>query len=116
MKTSRRFPAFIAYLLPVIGWLIVVLFYRKNPFAMFHLRQAIGLFMFLLIMFGGWAVVAWVIAWIPYMAALSAALFTMVIVSYIYGVVIWIMGMRNALNERVVYLPVFGRIANQLPI
>jgi len=115
MNSSGRIPAIIAYL-PVIGWIIVYLFFRKNPFAMFHLRQAIGLVLFLLLIFLVWAGVAWMIAWIPYMAALSAALFTMVIVVVIFGAFVWVMGIKNAFNHRVLYLPVFGRMANRLPI
>lgn len=115
MDTPKRFPAFIAYLLPVVGWLYVILFERKNPFAMFHARQALGLLLFLAAVFGGWAVAGYILALIPYVAVLSVVLFTLVIVAYIAGFVIWIIGMANALQGKVALLPLFGRIANGLP-
>ena len=49
MNTSNRFSAFIAYLLPVVGWLYVWLFRRKDSFAIYHLRQSIALVLLLLI-------------------------------------------------------------------
>jgi len=111
-----RLPAVLAYLVPVIGWLYVFFFHRKNVLAVYHLRQAIGLVLFLLGVVAGWAVIAWVLAWIPYMAVVSVALFALVIAAYLYGVVLWIMGLTNALSNRLAPLPLFGRWANRLPI
>ena len=116
MSRTSRFPAVVIYLLPVIGWLYVFSFQRKNPLAMYHLRQSIGLFLFLVAVIAGWAVIAWVLVWIPYMGALGAALFTMVIAAFLYGIVAWILGLFYALNKRVVPLPGVGRWASHLPI
>lgn len=116
MSSSSRFPAVMAYLIPVIGWLYVFSFHRKNALAMYHLRQSIGLFLFLGATIVGWAVIAWVLAWIPYMGALGAALFTIVMAAYLFGIVAWILGLINALTKRVAPLPGFGRWANRLPI
>lgn len=108
--------AAIAYI-PVIGWLYAFLTQRRDPFVMFHLRQGIGLVLFLIGAVVVWAVVSWVIAWIPYMAVIAVALFTIVIVVYLYGFIAWIMGMNNALKNRSVTLPFFGEWANRrLPI
>jgi uncharacterized membrane protein len=106
----------VAYLIPVIGWLYVFFFQRKNTLAMYHLRQSIGLFLFLIAAIAGWAVIAWVLAWIPYMGALGAALFTLVIAAYLFGIVAWILGLINALNKQVVPLPGFGQWADRLPM
>jgi uncharacterized membrane protein len=106
----------LAYLVPVIGWLYVFFFQRKNVLAVYHVRQAIGLVLFLIGVVVGWAVIAWVLAWIPYMAVVSVALFALVIAAYLYGVVLWIMGLINALSNRLAPLPLFGRWANRLPI
>ncbi len=116
MSRLSRLPAVLAYLLPVIGWLYVLFFQRKNILAIYHLRQSIGLFLFLAGTMAGWAAIAWVLAWIPYMAALSMALFTIVIAAYLYGIVAWILGLINALSNRLAPLPWFGRWANRLPI
>jgi uncharacterized membrane protein len=101
---------------PVIGWLYVLLTQRSNPLAVFHLKQSIGLFLFLIGVLVTWMIVAYVLAWLPLMAALGAALFTVVMVAYLYGAVAWIMGLINALNNRATPLPVFGQWANRLPI
>jgi uncharacterized membrane protein len=116
MNKSSRLPAVLAYLLPVIGWLYVFFFQRKNSLAVYHLRQSIGLVLFLAGAAVSWIVVGWIIAWIPYAAVLSIALFAIVITAYIYGIIAWIMGMNNAFKELQVPLPLFGQWANRLPI
>ncbi len=116
MDTSQRVPAFISYLLPVIGPLYVVLFKRKDAYAIFHARQSLGLVLFLIATFAAWAVFSYILAFIPFAAVLGVALFTIVIVAVLYGVILWIIGMLNALNGRVVLMPIFGRLANSLPL
>jgi uncharacterized membrane protein len=116
MSQSSRLSAVLAYLIPVVGWLYVFLFQRGNTFAVFHLRQAIGLFLFLLAALLIWAVIGWVLAWIPFMAALSIGLFTLVIAAYFYGVVVWILGIIHALRNQSTPLPLFGQWADRLPI
>jgi uncharacterized membrane protein len=114
--STPRISAFVAYLLPIFGWLYVILFQRKSAYAVFHTRQAIGLFIFLLIVFGAWIVVGYVLAWIPFGFIVSMALFTMVITAFIYGIIAWVIGMVNALKGKVALLPIFGKIANNLPL
>lgn len=110
-----RLTAAFAYV-PVVGWLVVFLFQRGNPLAMYHLRQSIGLVVFLLALTAGWAVVGWIIAWIPYAFILSIALFALVMVVYCLSVVILFMGLRNALRASLASLPLFGGWADRLPI
>lgn len=116
MSRSSRLPAVLAYLIPVIGWLYVLAFQRKNLLAIYHLRQSIGLFLFLVAALAGWAVIAWVLAWIPYMDVVGIALFAVVIAAYLYGILAWILGLINALRRRLTPLPLFGRWASRLPI
>ena len=115
MSGSSRLAAALAYL-PVVGWLYVFLFQRQNRLAVYHLRQSIGLIVYLIAALAVWAVVGWVLAWIPFMAILSVALFTLVIAAYLYGFVAWILGIVNALNNRLNPLPGFGEWASRLPI
>lgn len=115
MSQASRFPAVFAYI-PVVGWLYVLLLQRQNRFAVFHVKQSIGLFLFLLATLIIWAIVAWLLAWIPYVAAVSAGLFTLVIAAYLYGFVAWILGIINALRNRQTQLPWFGAWASRLPI
>jgi uncharacterized membrane protein len=114
-NTSQRYPAVIAYLLPVIGWVYVYLFQRTNSFARFHLKQAVGLFLGLLAAFVAWAVVAWILAWIPYGSVFAVALFTLVMTAVIAGFFFWIGGMINAARGQVEYIPLVGEAANRLP-
>ncbi len=114
-ETIKRFPALLAYLLPVVGWIYILIFERKNLFVMFHLKQSIGLFGFLVSVATGWTVLAWLIAMIPYGFILSVSLFTLVIAALIFGVIAWILGLLNVLRGKVAFLPLVGRKAYQLP-
>ncbi len=116
MNPSNRISAFIAYLLPVVGWLYVGLFRRKDDFAMYHLRQAIALLFVLAIAFAGWAIAAWAVAWIPYGFVFSMALFALVIAAGLGIGVAWIIGMLNALRGRKVPAPFAGGIARRAPL
>jgi uncharacterized membrane protein len=114
MSTSRV-SAVLAYI-PLIGWLYVYLTQRKDLLAMYHLRQSIGLFLFLFGVLAGWAVVGWVLAWIPYLAIVSVALFSIVLGAYLLGAVAWVLGLINALTNKLAPLPLFGKWASRLPI
>ena len=116
MNTSSRLAAVLAYLLPVLGWLYVFFFQRKNSLALYHLRQAIGLVVFLVVTLVAWAVVGWLLAWIPYLDILSIALFALVVSAYLFGIVAWLFGIYYALADRESPLPLFGRFASRLPI
>ncbi|MBI1279395.1 MAG: hypothetical protein GC179_14800 [Anaerolineaceae bacterium] len=115
MNTQSPIQAAIAYI-PIIGWLYVYVLQRKNPSAIFHLRQSIGLVLFLIGTLVGWAIVAYLIGLIPYMAAFSVALFTIVIAAYFFGALTLVMGIVNALKNKSIPLPIFGRWASRLPI
>ena len=116
MDRPQRFPAFIAYFLPVIGWIYLALFASKNRYARFHLRQAVGLFLFLILVLLGWGIVAWVLAWIPYAVVLGMALFSLPLAAGIFSVIAWIIGMVNALSCRETCLPFIGSYSDRLPI
>jgi uncharacterized membrane protein len=116
MSASSHLSALIAYLLPVVGWVYVGLFRRQDAYARFHLRQAISLALLLLATTAGWAILAWAIAWIPYGFIFSMALFGLVIVVYIFGFFVWMIGMVNALRGNKTNLPVVGDWATRLPL
>lgn len=113
MMTSNRFSALLAYL-PVIGWAYILLFRRDDSFAMFHLRQSIGLFAFLLTSLAVWAVITWLLSWIPFGFLIGVTLFTVVMCALFYGVVLWVIGIVNSLQGRMALLPIFGKLANRL--
>jgi len=70
MNGSSRLSAVIAYI-PVIGWLYVFIFQRKNLLAIYHLRQSIGLLLFLIGVLLSWAVISWILVWNPFLEILG---------------------------------------------
>jgi uncharacterized membrane protein len=115
MESSERFSAFITYL-PVIGWIYVLLLKRRDPLPMFHVRQSIGLFIFLAASFAAWIAVIWLLSLIPFGFMVGIALFTIVITTFVFGIVAWVTGIIYALQGRRVILPLFGKLANRLPL
>ena len=81
---------------------------------MFHVRQSIGLFVFLAACFAAWAVLTWVLGWIPFGFMVGIGLFTMVIVAFFFGIVAWVIGIMHSLQGRMVILPLFGKMANSI--
>jgi uncharacterized membrane protein len=115
MTDRERILAFIAYI-PVVGWIYIWYAHRTEPYVLFHLRQSVGLVLFLLAVFCGWVGIGWVLAWIPYMVVFSVALFALVIAAFIYGIIAWLLGIANAFNGKVSYLPIMGESFNRLPL
>ena len=115
MSTSERFSAAAGYI-PVIGWIYAYFAQRQNQLVMFHLKQSISLFLNLIGIFVVWAVVAWVLAWIPYADVVAIALFTIVMAAYFIGAIAWVMGIVNALRGLLKDVPLFNTWAKRLPI
>jgi len=115
MDSSQRISALIAYI-PVIGWIYVFFFQHKSPFAVFHLRQSLGLVLTLLAVFVAWVVSAWIMTWIPFLDVIAVALFTLVIAAVLVLGVSWLFGIANALRGRMVELPLIGGFSKRLPL
>ena len=60
-----------------------------------------------------WAVVGWLLTWIPYGFVISVALFALLIPVYVFGFAAWIMGMSNALRGRFAALPMVGGLLDR---
>ena len=114
MNKPNTFAAFLAYLLLVIGWLYVFLFCRRDELAMYHAKQSI---MLVVAATGGtilWAVLAWVVLFIPLAGPLvSASSFSLVIALYLTLLIDWVLGMIYALQARYVPLPIIGGLAQR---
>lgn len=115
MGSSEKLAAALGYI-PVLGWLYVLLAQSKSRFAIFHVRQAIGLVLFLALVLGGWALVMFVISWVPYGFLVANALFALVLAAFIFGVIALVSGIVNASRGKPSVLPIFGRRALRLPI
>jgi len=117
MTESQRYPAFLAYLLPVLGWAYVFVFHRKNKFAMYHAIQSIGLVLVLLAALAAWFILTWVLCWIPLVGPLVGMMaFSLVMAALACAVVSGLVGMSNALHGRMVPLPLIGRWVLRLPL
>ena len=117
MDKPQKTPAFLAYLLPVLGWLYVLVFHRKDEFAVYHAKQSLVITITAIGAPMVWAVVAWVIAWIPLVGpVVAAALFALVMLTYIVLVATWIVGLVYVSRAKMKPIPVVGGWAERLPV
>lgn len=117
MSKPKRHAAFLAYLLPIVGWLYVFLFHRRDEHAVYHAKQSIVLTTTAVGAPAAWAVVAWIVSWIPLAGPIiSAALFSLVILIYIFLATTWVIGMVYALQAKMKPVPVLGGWAERISI
>jgi uncharacterized membrane protein len=116
MKTLSKILAFLAYLLLVPGWLIVLIFFRKDEHAKFHAKQSLVLNVFVFLLLAFWFVVAWLLMSIPIMGPIMTWFaFAIVIAFYIFALIAWISGMINSFQPKTKPLALIGTWAAQLP-
>jgi len=109
VSQSSRYLAFISYVLSLPGALFVLLARRDDPFAVYHARQSLRLAIIGIAAPLVWAVVAWILAWIPLIGGmLGVVLFALVIATYVGILISWIAGMIYSLKGQVRPLPLFG--------
>ena len=117
MNEPKRHYAFLAYFVPILGWLYVLLFQKKDKFAVYHAKQSIMLTIMVLVAPVIWGAVAWILTWIPLAGAIiAAALFALVILTYIFLAAVWVVGMAYALQAKVKPLPIVGGWAERISI
>lgn len=112
----NRFPALLAYLVPVLGWLYVFIFQRKDPFALYHAKQALMITLVAIFVPLGWMVTGWLVAWIPYGFIFTVILFALVIATYIFLFYVWLAGIAHVSQTKIKPLPLIGRWGERLPI
>jgi uncharacterized membrane protein len=109
VSQSSRYLAFFGYLLSLPGALFVLLARRDDLFAVYHARQSLRLAIVGIAAPPIWAVLAWIMAWIPLIGGmLGVASFALVIATYVGIVISWIAGMIYSLKGQVRPLPLFG--------
>ena len=95
--------AFLAYLLSILGFIIVLLLARKERFAMYHASQSLMLFISSVVVHVG-------SMFIPFLGGL---------IRWILGIVLfvlWIIGMINALTGKQKPLPIIGRWGERIKL
>ena len=94
--------AILAYVLSIIGFILVLAMKKDNKFAMFHAKQS-------LVLFFGW-IIAGVMYMVPFIGVFVGSLL------YIALLVLWIMGIINAASGAEKNLPVIGDLAAKINI
>jgi uncharacterized membrane protein len=109
VSQSSRYLAFFSYLLSLPGALFVLLVRGDDPFAVYHARQSLRLALIGIAAPLLWAVVAWLLAWIPLIGGVFAVtLFALVIATYAGIIISWVAGMIYSLKGQVRPIPLFG--------
>ncbi len=93
--------AFLAYLLSIIGFVLVFLLKKDNKFAMYHAKQSLVLFILAVII----SIVGTVIPIIGW--------FIIIPLGNLLILVLWIIGIINALTGKEKPLPVIGKYADK---
>lgn len=109
MSFGSRIKAFLAYLFLAVGGLIILLFNRKDRFAVFHARQSVFLTVVAIAGPMVWAVCAYPLSFVPYVGPiLASASFALVIAMFMAIIIAWIAGMVFALRAQPKFVPFFG--------
>ena len=95
--------AFLAYLLSIIGFLIVLLAKKDNKFAMYHAKQSLVLFIVYII---GWII----LAFIPVLG------WAVLPIWWILMLIFTIIGIVNALAGKEKPLPIMGKYAKKIKL
>jgi len=110
VEKNGRVPAFVAYLLPIIAPLLLLLFNRKNLFVAYHACQSLAIVFSAVLLTVFWAVVAWATSWIPLFGAIFCiSTFALVISTWVLALVAWFLGMSNVLQGSYRRVPIFGQ-------
>ena len=106
--------AIIAYLLGIIGFLIVLLAKKDNKFAMYHAKQALVLCVAAIAGYIVVMIVSLILVFIPAIGPiLSTLLWLALVIVVIYMVVL---GIINAVNLKETPLPYIGEYAEKIKI
>jgi len=95
--------AFLAYLLSIIGFLIVLLAKKDNKFAMYHAKQSLVLFIVYIV---GWII----LAFIPFLG------WALLPIWWILMLIFTIIGIVNALTGKEKPLPIMGKYAKKIKL
>lgn len=98
--------AFLAYLLSIIGFVLVLLLKKSDRFAMYHAKQSLVLFIASILV----GAVGAALLIIPFIGVLASAVLRIIIV------VLWIIGIINALTGKEKPLPLIGGFADKIKL
>ncbi len=92
--------AILAYVLGIIGFLIVLLAKKDNRFAMYHAKQSLVLFIAYVVVsvLGVIPIIGWFVIW-P--------------IGFLVCFILWIIGIINAAQDKMKPLPIIGKYAEK---
>ena len=92
--------AFLAYLLGVIGFILIFTLKKKNKFAMFHAKQSLILFIFMALVSitGSIPIIGWLF----------------IIPGYILSIILWVQGIVYALTGKKKALWLIGKFGEKM--
>ncbi len=96
--------AFLAYLLGIVGFILVLLIKKTDRFAMYHAKQSLVLFITYIAV---WIISA-ITGFIPFLGRFVSFILWIVVF------VLWIIGMINALKGEEKQLPLIGSFGNKI--
>ena len=113
---SKNRLAILAYVIPILGPIYLLFFTKRdNYFLIYHARQMLALALMVVAMPVLWAVVAYPISWIPVAGPMvSVSLFGLVILTWIAAVVIWAVGLVQAIGNRLKPLPLVWQLSERI--
>ncbi len=104
--------AFLAYLLGIIGFVIVLVAKKDDKFAMYHAKQSLVLTIFA---FVGWIVLIIVGIILGFIPILGIVLDVLLLLAFWLSIMaLWILGMVNALTMKQKPLPIIGQYAEKI--
>ncbi len=96
--------AFLAYLLGIIGFVLVLILKKKDAFAMYHAKQSLVLFIGSAVLM----VAAQFVSFIPLVGWLAVSALQIGLL------ILWVMGIINALTGKTAPLPLIGGFGEKL--
>lgn len=117
MSRPKRYLALVVYLVPVLGWLYALVFHRQDEFATYHAKQSMVLTTVAVGAPAVWAIVGWIVSWVPLAGPLIAAsLFALVMLVCVFLVATWVIAVVYALQGKMKPIPVLGGWAERIRI
>ena len=106
--------AILAYVVPIIGPLYLILSKRNNTYVQYHARQMLVLTLAAVMLPLAWVIIAWPLSWIPIVGPLlAAALFALVILGFIFAAGVWMAGVMQVIKGRLKPLPIVGELSER---
>jgi len=116
VKRTELVPlSLLCYLIPVVGPIVMLTLSRDSRVARSHGQQVLAMEVSLVGLFAVWGMVAWLLAWIPTIGPMTAAMLFAVVIAGIFGLaVLWAVGLVQALRGKEIHLPIVSNVSHRI--